>query len=200
MDELEKLMAELGISEEQAQKILGVSKKLVEAETEKGKGYYREKDKETLSVKQALKEKEEALSKLQEAGKSSETTLESLKGEIEALKQERDAERQAREAESAKATREAVRAELLNKLGSRVKMANHVISGILAEHEAQRSEEGYTIGGKPISSFVDEFVKQNEADLVIDQKSGSGGDRGNHSSNDWTKMSLAELKQNKIIE
>ena len=174
MDELEKLMAELGVSAEQAQKIIEVSRKLVEAETEKGKGYYREKDKEALAVKQALKEKEAELKKLLDAGKSSETTLDTLKGEIEALKQERDAERQAREAESAKATREAVRAELLNKLGSRVKMANHVISGILAEHEAQRSEDGYTIGGKPLTAFVDEFVKQNEADLVIDQKGGSG--------------------------
>jgi multidrug efflux pump subunit AcrA (membrane-fusion protein) len=199
MDELKRLMAELGITEEAAQKILDHSQRLVEAETEKGKNFYREKDKETLTVKQQLKEKEDALKKLIDGGKASETTLETLKAEIEAVKAERDAEKQAREAEATKATREAVKNKLLSQLGGKVKMANHVIAGILAEHEIGTGESGYTIGGKSVDDFTSEFIKANEADLVTDQRGGTGDNPNPSNNKGWANKSLAELKADKII-
>jgi len=199
MDELLAILTASGITAEVSEKIVETAKGLLSAETEKGKGFYREKDSEALKLKQALKEKEDLIAQYTAKNSTAETTLESLKKAIEDVKAERDAEKQSRIEEANKATKESVKNKLLSALGGKVKMANHVIAGILAEHEIGSGDGGYTIAGKTIDDFTSEFIKANESDIVTDQIGGTGSTPSTPQDKGWATKSLADLKKDNII-
>ena len=192
MDELEALLATLGLDAEKAQALKEITAKLVEAETEKGKGYYRSKDAEALEAKSKLKEAMAKVESLTGKTTESELTLESLRAQFEA-------EKKARADEALNAAKSTVRADLLTALGDKVHAPKYVIGDILSQSTIEKGENGYTINGKAVSDFAEEFLKSDPTIIKMSQSTGTGDSPAKAENKTWSTKSLADLKSEGII-
>ena len=170
MEELIELLKSAGVDEEVASNAVAIATSAVEAETEKGKGYYRKKDGELLKHKQEseklISELKEQLSAREKADGEKETTLESLQNEINAMKQEK-------EQALASARKTSVENSLLQTLGSDFVGDKATIAGLLAINEYSQDGD-ITLNGQTVGDFVASYRESNPRMFSVQQKEGGG--------------------------
>jgi hypothetical protein len=186
MNELLQKLKELGVEEENGTSIVELVTGMLEAETEKGKGFYRKKDGEAKALRESLKKLgfdsdkfenvDEYLSAREKENSQTTTTMESLKEALESMKAEVQAERDLRVQGERETLTSKAMAELTSGLNN-VYGSKHVIKGILADKEVKLGDNGnIMIGDTGVSDFVSNFLEENP-DIVKAQQQGGSGDR-----------------------
>ena len=194
MKELVELLKSLGLTESDAvDQVVAMAQSKVDAETEVGKGFYREKDSEAKKLREGLKklgydsEKhasvDEYLSAREKENNQKDVTLESLKAAVESLKGDLTSEKNLRTTEYTNRVKATAQAKLAEQLAPKIYGAKGTIAGILATSEIAMDGENLSIGGLSVDDFVKGYVADNPDDVKIDQ----GGGGGNPPAQDQTK-------------
>jgi len=204
MDELIKLLKELGLTETDAvDQVVKMAQSKVDAETEVGKGFYREKDSEAKKLREGLKklgydsEKygsvDEYLSAREKENSQKDITLESLKDAVESLKTDLTSERDLRTSEHNSRVKATAQAKLTESLATKIYGAKGTIAGILATSELAMDGDDITIGGSSVEDFVSGYIKDNPDDVRTNQDGGGGNPPPSGGEVDFNNMNTLDI-------
>lgn len=184
-DVLKELLAASGVTDAEAiTKIVDSAKGLVDAETEKGKGFYREKDSEAKKLRESMRklgydsEKfgsvDEYLSTREKETNQKDTTLASLQEALDSLKKDLSSERELRAAEHGDRVKAMAESKLFEAFGNKIYGKKGAILGAIAGNELSLDGDNVTIGGMSVEDYTNEYIKSNPDDVRTSQNNGSG--------------------------